>query len=229
MDCGCSSTTQGLVLSAFFVGYLTTQILGGALADKFGGKPVLAIERSRANAVVTGSSVIGAVVGLPHGRLGSGIKLPDLYEGISQEEEGVRDLHSNAGMNQLLYLANIPWMSILSKKEITLALTSRNWDILLSFAGTIGDHMIHKVKFRVITIRRIAQSIGSFGVGDKLTIGMGLNAFTLGGRSVNQFDIAPKICIIYGLGNTLGVIPGYLYFSSALIFLAWAGGEVIID
>jgi MFS family permease len=38
---GWSSTTQGLVLSSFFVGYLTTQVLGGALADKFGGKWVL--------------------------------------------------------------------------------------------------------------------------------------------------------------------------------------------
>ena len=32
---------QGTVLSAFFVGYLLTQILGGRLADRFGGKLVL--------------------------------------------------------------------------------------------------------------------------------------------------------------------------------------------
>jgi ACS family sodium-dependent inorganic phosphate cotransporter len=32
---------QGTVLSAFFVGYLLTQILGGRLADRFGGKVVL--------------------------------------------------------------------------------------------------------------------------------------------------------------------------------------------
>ena len=40
---GWSSTTQGLVLSSFFVGYLSTQVLGGALADKFGGKWVLGV------------------------------------------------------------------------------------------------------------------------------------------------------------------------------------------
>jgi ACS family sodium-dependent inorganic phosphate cotransporter len=34
--------TQGTVLSAFFVGYLLTQIVGGRLADRFGGKIVLA-------------------------------------------------------------------------------------------------------------------------------------------------------------------------------------------
>ncbi|ORX90561.1 MFS general substrate transporter, partial [Basidiobolus meristosporus CBS 931.73] len=38
-----SSTTQGLILSAFFYGYICTQVLGGFLADKFGGKSVLAL------------------------------------------------------------------------------------------------------------------------------------------------------------------------------------------
>jgi ACS family sodium-dependent inorganic phosphate cotransporter len=33
--------TQGLVMSSFFVGYMVTQILGGRLADRFGGKTVL--------------------------------------------------------------------------------------------------------------------------------------------------------------------------------------------
>ncbi|CAG8440463.1 5083_t:CDS:2 [Ambispora leptoticha] len=35
------STTEGAVLSAFFFGYFMTQVIGGALADKFGGKIVL--------------------------------------------------------------------------------------------------------------------------------------------------------------------------------------------
>ncbi|KAG0341380.1 hypothetical protein BG000_009293 [Podila horticola] len=33
---------QGLILSAFFFGYIMTQILGGAMADRYGAKPVLA-------------------------------------------------------------------------------------------------------------------------------------------------------------------------------------------
>jgi len=32
---------QGVVLSTFFVGYALTQVLGGQLADKYGGKAVL--------------------------------------------------------------------------------------------------------------------------------------------------------------------------------------------
>ena len=35
--------TQGYVLSSFFVGYLITQIVGGRLADRFGGKVVLGV------------------------------------------------------------------------------------------------------------------------------------------------------------------------------------------
>ncbi len=42
-DLGWAPDKQGLALSSFFVGYLLTQILGGGLADKYGGKVVLAV------------------------------------------------------------------------------------------------------------------------------------------------------------------------------------------
>jgi len=35
--------TKGIVLSSFFVGYFTTQILGGYLATRYGGKTILGI------------------------------------------------------------------------------------------------------------------------------------------------------------------------------------------
>jgi ACS family sodium-dependent inorganic phosphate cotransporter len=41
-DLGYSPSTQGLVLSAFFWGYIVSQLLGGWMADRFGGKAVLA-------------------------------------------------------------------------------------------------------------------------------------------------------------------------------------------
>jgi MFS transporter, ACS family, solute carrier family 17 (sodium-dependent inorganic phosphate cotransporter), other len=41
-ELGWSLQTQGLVLSSFFVGYLLLQVVGGQLADRFGGKVVLA-------------------------------------------------------------------------------------------------------------------------------------------------------------------------------------------
>jgi len=40
-ELGWSLETQGRVLSSFFVGYLVLQIVGGRLADRFGGKVVL--------------------------------------------------------------------------------------------------------------------------------------------------------------------------------------------
>jgi len=40
-DLGWGMQTQGMVLSSFFVGYLLLQIVGGLLADRFGGKVVL--------------------------------------------------------------------------------------------------------------------------------------------------------------------------------------------
>jgi ACS family sodium-dependent inorganic phosphate cotransporter len=41
-DLGWNMQTQGLVLSSFFIGYLLLQVVGGRLADRFGGKVVLA-------------------------------------------------------------------------------------------------------------------------------------------------------------------------------------------
>jgi len=41
-DLGWNMQTQGLVLSSFFIGYLLLQVAGGQLADRFGGKVVLA-------------------------------------------------------------------------------------------------------------------------------------------------------------------------------------------
>lgn len=38
---GWSETEKGFVLSSFFIGYMAAQILGGVLADKYGGKRVL--------------------------------------------------------------------------------------------------------------------------------------------------------------------------------------------
>ncbi|MBT7450816.1 MAG: MFS transporter, partial [Rhodospirillaceae bacterium] len=40
-DLGWNLRTQGFVLSSFFIGYLLLQVVGGSLADRFGGKLVL--------------------------------------------------------------------------------------------------------------------------------------------------------------------------------------------
>lgn len=43
VDYAWSPETQGVVLSSFYIGYLLTQIVGGRLADRFGGKIVLGV------------------------------------------------------------------------------------------------------------------------------------------------------------------------------------------
>ncbi|GBB86315.1 hypothetical protein RclHR1_12740001 [Rhizophagus clarus] len=139
--------------------------------------------------------------------------------------------------------------------------------------GILADYVINRLKVRVIIVRRIAQIIGSFGIAIFLllathvaktplqgiifiTIGNGLNSFTLVGLNVSQLDIAPRYSgLIFGLGNSLAMIPvivgliltgwildsteknwniiwntsAALYFTGALVFSIWAGDKVIIE
>ncbi|KAF9353724.1 hypothetical protein BGX26_008517 [Mortierella sp. AD094] len=78
-----SKQQQGLILASFFFGYIITPIIGGAVADRYGGKLVLAIglaypsihamigtwappsERSKAVATVTAFAYSGSVIALP--------------------------------------------------------------------------------------------------------------------------------------------------------------------
>jgi sugar phosphate permease len=60
---GWDRSVQGLVLSSFFMGYLLTQIAGGVLADRFGGKIVLAVGLV-AWSVATMLTPLAAVAGL---------------------------------------------------------------------------------------------------------------------------------------------------------------------
>ncbi|CAI2165147.1 6557_t:CDS:2 [Funneliformis geosporum] len=141
------------------------------------------------------------------------------------------------------------------------------------FVGMLADYLIHRIQVRVIIVRRLAQIIGSCGIAIFLlltvylaktplegiiflAIGFGLNSFTCAGMSVSQLDIAPRYSgVIYGLGNSLGVIPGILgvaitgwildsternwsiiwnssaalYFTGTLVFISWVGEKVVIE
>lgn len=84
-DLGWDPATQGVVLSSFFVGYLATQILGGRLSDRFGGKVVLgagvlfwsAFTMITPLAAFAGlSALVAARIGMG---LGEGITFPSIY------------------------------------------------------------------------------------------------------------------------------------------------------
>ncbi|RGB42532.1 major facilitator superfamily domain-containing protein [Rhizophagus diaphanus] len=141
------------------------------------------------------------------------------------------------------------------------------------FVGILADYVINRLKVRVIIVRRIAQIIGSCGIAIFLllathvaktplqgiiliTIGNGLNSFTLAGLTVSQLDIAPRYSgLIFGLGSSLGMIPvivgltltgwvldstgknwniiwntaSALYFTGAFAFSILAGEKVVIE
>ena len=84
-DLGWDPATQGTVLSAFFVGYLATQVLGGRLADRFGGKVVLGIGVLSWSlfTLVTPFAALGGFTALLFARVGmgvgEGVTFPSIY------------------------------------------------------------------------------------------------------------------------------------------------------
>ncbi|RIB30704.1 major facilitator superfamily domain-containing protein [Gigaspora rosea] len=139
--------------------------------------------------------------------------------------------------------------------------------------GIIGDYLVNKLNVRVITVRRGAQIIGVLGKSIFLlfaaylattpiegilliTIGYTLGSFGFIGVQMSQLDIAPKYAgVIWGLGNTFGVIAGYFgvalvglilditaknwnivwnlvalsSLTGTVLFVLWVGDEVVIS
>ncbi|MBI1808566.1 MAG: ACS family MFS transporter [Gemmatimonadetes bacterium] len=96
--------------------------------------------------------------------------------------------------------------------------------VLANAAGTIADRMMRRGRSATV-VRKIMQSIGSFGIATFLlllplagsaTTGMflmcaaaGALGFTLAGFAPNCFDIAPRhASVIWGISNTFATIPG---------------------
>jgi MFS family permease len=82
--------TQGLVMSSFFLGYLLTQIAGGWLADKFGGKLVLGagVLFWSAFTIITPAAAFAGLTILLLSRVGMGlgeaVTFPSIYSLFSR-------------------------------------------------------------------------------------------------------------------------------------------------
>lgn len=87
---GWDRSTQGLVMSSFFVGYLLTQIAGGWLADRFGGKIVLGVGVLfwSAFTVITPPAAFAGLTFLLMSRVGMGlgeaVTFPSIYSLFSR-------------------------------------------------------------------------------------------------------------------------------------------------
>jgi MFS family permease len=119
---GWAPDTQGLILSSFFVGYALTQILGGRLADRYGGKIVLAIGVliwSLATLLTPPAAAAGIAV-LVMVRifmgLGEGVALPAVYSLYSrwlpQNERGraIGQTYSAIPLGSVIALLVTPWI-----------------------------------------------------------------------------------------------------------------------
>ena len=77
--------TQGIILSSFYVGYMIMQVLGGFLADRFGGKIVLGLGVLIWSffTIVTPWAAFSGMLGLLIARIGMGlgeaVTFPSVY------------------------------------------------------------------------------------------------------------------------------------------------------
>ena len=119
-----SPERQGFALSAFFVGYLFTQILGGRLADRYGGKAILAIGVlvwSLATLVTPPAAALGftfLIVARIIMGLGEGVAFPTIYSLYGRwlpENEKARAVgftYSAIPLGSVLALLITPWIVV---------------------------------------------------------------------------------------------------------------------
>ena len=136
---GWNATTQGAVLSSFFVGYLLTQVVGGRLADRFGGKVVLAggvLLWSLFTIVTPPAAAFGftalllARVGMG---MGEGVNFPAMYtlqaRWIPLDERARAMALSNSG---------IPLGTVFALAVTPIVVTHLGWQWAFYLFGSVG-------------------------------------------------------------------------------------------
>ncbi|XP_073974925.1 putative inorganic phosphate cotransporter isoform X3 [Rhodnius prolixus] len=137
-----SESTQGLILSSFFWGYVITQVPGGILADKFGGKLILGIGLAISSigtlitplAARTGGSAAFMAVRVVMG-LGQGVIYPSLHvlaaNWVPTEERGRLGSFIFAGAN----FGNVISMSLTG---VMLGQFHAGWPVVFYVYGILG-------------------------------------------------------------------------------------------
>lgn len=121
---GWDPETQGAVLSAFFAGYVLTQVLGGRLADRYGGKQVLGVGVLLWSAFTLGTppaarlglaSLLLARIGMG---VGEGVAFPSIYSLFARwlpSGERTRAIGLNASgipLGTVFALLVTPWLVV---------------------------------------------------------------------------------------------------------------------
>jgi ACS family sodium-dependent inorganic phosphate cotransporter len=136
---GWDRATQGLVLSSFFVGYLLTQVFGGYLADRFGGKLVLGVGVLiwSVFTILTPPAAFAGLAGLLVARVGMGlgeaVTFPSIYSLFSRwvpVEERTRAIGLNA--------SGIPFGTVFALLVTPVIVLAFGWEWAFYIFGAAG-------------------------------------------------------------------------------------------
>ncbi len=138
-DYGWNSEQQGLVLSSFFLGYLLTQIAGGWLAERYGGKIVLAagVIFWSLSTILTPLAAAGGLTALLITRVlmgvGEGVTFPSIYALFgrwipeSARSRAIGILFSMIPLGSVFALLATPWI-----------VTHYGWEMGFYLFGAVG-------------------------------------------------------------------------------------------
>ena len=138
-DYGWNSEQQGLVLSSFFLGYLLTQIAGGWLAERYGGKIVLAagVVFWSLSTILTPVAAAGGLTALLVTRVlmgvGEGVTFPSIYALFgrwipeSARSRAIGILFSMIPLGSVFALLTTPWI-----------VTHYGWEMGFYLFGAVG-------------------------------------------------------------------------------------------
>ena len=136
---GWSATTQGVILSCFYFGYMITQFLGGWLADRYGGKVVLAVgviwwsvfTILTPPAAALGLAALVAVRVLMG--MGEGVTFPSIYSlygkwiPVKERARAMALTNSGIPVGQVAALLVAPWIAI-----------TLGWEWVFYLFGVVG-------------------------------------------------------------------------------------------
>jgi ACS family sodium-dependent inorganic phosphate cotransporter len=155
---GWDAATVGLVQSSFFWGYLLTQVAGGVLADKFGGKRVL------------GGGVVWWSLATALTPLAAQLGLPALL--AARAAMGVGEGVAMPAMNNLLSR----WIPVQERsRSLALVYSGMYCGSVLGLA--LSPHMIHAMQVREIEAR--GSEGGGGGEGGRGFAGQGRESVAL--------------------------------------------------